>query len=119
MKKTPFFACVCVCLILAIGSTYAQDSIKVNSHIKKRTLLNQFESDYVLSVSERIALKQSRIAHQYHTKEILDSLDLSDRKRKKLLKELKQNPFSDRIQQFIANETKSEGNSKESEQSNK
>lgn len=113
MKKITFFRCVITCLCVGINSTYAQDSKPTESKMKKRTLLNRFESDYVLTVSERIALKQSRLAHQYRTKEILDSLDLPDRKRNKLLEELKRNPFSDHIQNVIIKETKSEETPKE------
>ncbi|TLP81432.1 hypothetical protein [Maribacter sp. ACAM166] len=91
-----------------MNTTYAQVTTETNAKIKKRTFLNQFESDYVLSVSERIALKQSRIAYQFRTKEILDTLDISDRKRKRLIEELKRNPFSNRIQEVIANGTKFE-----------
>jgi len=113
MKKLTLLGGVFMCLLLGVNTTYAQDASQTNSKIKKRTLLNQFESDYVLSVSERIALKQSRIAYQYRTKEILDTLDISDRKRKRLIEELKRNPFSNRIQEAIAHETKSKDSLKE------
>jgi len=33
------------------------DTDSISAQVIKRTLLNQFESDYVLTVSERIALK--------------------------------------------------------------
>ena len=110
MKKRTFLGGVFVCLLLGMNTTFAQDIDTINAKIKKRTLLNQFESDYVLSVSERIALKQSRIAFQYRTREILDSLDISDKKRKRLIQELKRNPFSEKIQNVIASETKSDNN---------
>ncbi|WP_339627361.1 hypothetical protein [uncultured Maribacter sp.] len=110
MKKRTFLGGVFVCLLLGMNTTFAQDIDTINAKIKKRTLLNQFESDYVLSVSERIALKQSRIAFQYRTREILDSLDISDKKRKRLIEELKRNPFSEKIQNVIASETKSDNN---------
>ena len=98
---------------MGMGMAVAQDSIRPKIKIQKRTLLNQFESNYVLSVSERIALKQSRIAYQYRTKKILDTMKLSDRKRRRLIKELKQNPFSERISEIITTESKSEKISKE------
>ncbi|WP_339837299.1 hypothetical protein [uncultured Maribacter sp.] len=113
MKKLTFLGGVFVYFFLSINTTIAQDAEIINAKINKRTLLTQFESGYVLSVSERIALKQSRIAFQFRTREILDSLDISDKKRKRLIKELKRNPFSNRIQEVIANETKSEDSLKE------
>lgn len=105
MKNVYLFGGMVVFLFLGSSTFYAQDSIKSKPYIKKRTLLTKFESDYVLSASERIALKQSRIAYQHQTKNILDTLDISDRKRMRLIQELKRNPFSNRIQEFIANET--------------
>ncbi|WP_419211644.1 hypothetical protein ACNR9Q_12965 [Maribacter sp. X9] len=113
MKKMTFWGCVLVFLILGTVTSSAQDNDQKKIKVQKRTLMGQFESDYVLSVSERIALKQSRIAHQYRTKELLDSLDIPDRKRKKLLKELKRNPFSEHLQQAIAKETKPDDSAKE------
>lgn len=110
MKKQTFLGCAFVCLLLGMNTTLAQDTDTINDKITKRTLLNQFESDYVLSVAERIALKQSRIAFQYRTKEILDSLEISDKKRKRLIEELRRNPFSDKIQNVISSETKSDYN---------
>ncbi|WP_339653913.1 hypothetical protein [uncultured Maribacter sp.] len=113
MKKLTLLGGVFIYLLLGVNTTFAQDVASINAKINKRTLLNQFESDYVLSVSERIALKQSRIAFQYRTKQILDSLNISDKKRKRLIQELKRNPFSDKIQNVITSETKSEDNSED------
>lgn len=110
MKKLTLLGGVFIYLLLGVNTTFGQDADSINAKINKRTLLNQFESDYVLSVSERIALKQSRIAFQYRTREILDSLDISDKKRKRLIEELKRNPFSEKIQNVIASETKSDNN---------
>ncbi len=110
MKNLTLLGVAVVGIFVGIQTVQAQDTVKVKSYVKKRTLLNQFESDYVLPASKRIALKQSRIAYQYHTKEILDTLDISDRKRKRLIEELKRNPFSERIQEAIANELEVEEN---------
>ena len=81
-----------------------QDSVKGNLSIQKRTLMNKFEPDYVPSVAERIALKQSRLAHQFRIKKILDTLDISNARKRRLLKELKRNPFSDIIFETITKE---------------
>jgi hypothetical protein len=113
MNKKSFWGLFSILLFVGIHDVGAQNSIKPKIKVQKRTLLNQFESDYVLSVSERIALKQSRIAHQYRTKKIWDTMQLSDRKRKRLIKELKRNPFSERIIETIAPEVRPEKRSKE------
>ncbi|WP_282117944.1 hypothetical protein [Maribacter aquivivus] len=83
----------------------AQDSLQSDARVKQRMLLNQFESDYVLTASERVALKQSRIAYQLRMKEILDTINISDSRRKRLIQELKRNPLSERVQTVIANHT--------------
>lgn len=110
MKRLILFCGFLLCSILSISTIQAQDSLKSDVKVKQRILLNQFESDYVLTASERVALKQSRIAYQYRMKELLDSIDISDAKRKRLLQELKKNPFSERVQTVIANHAVSEDN---------
>ena len=108
MKKLTIFCGFLLCLILGTQNAQAQDSLQSDARVKQRMLLNQFESDYVLTASERVALRQSRLAHQYRMKEILDSIDISDARRRRLIQELKKNPFSERVQSVIANHTDSE-----------
>lgn len=84
----------------------AQEQKENTIKVQKRTLMDKFESDYVLPVSERKALKENRISYQRNTKQILDTLDLSDRKRKKLIRELKRNPFSLKIKETITADVK-------------
>ncbi|MDF4202880.1 hypothetical protein PXD56_07935 [Maribacter sp. SA7] len=105
MKKLTIICGSLLCLILGMQEAQAQDSLQLDARVKQRMLLNQFEADYVLTASERVALKQSRLAHQYRMKEILDSIDISDARRKRLIQELKKNPFSERVQSVIANHT--------------
>lgn len=96
------------CLFLFVGGIFfvtAQTTSKKEIKVLKRTLIGQFEPDYVIPVDERIALKEKRIAKQRHTKRILDTLDISDRKRRKLMRELKRSPFSERITKTILAET--------------
>lgn len=113
MNIKTFLGFFYVLLFLGISHVRAQDSIEPKIKVQKRTLLNQFESDYVLSVFERITLKQSRIAYQYRAKKILDTMQLSDRKRKRLMKELERNPFSEQIRETISPEVESEKRSNE------
>ncbi len=108
MEKLTLLGGVFMCLFLGMNTAIAQNSDTVSAQVTKRPLLNQFESDYVLTASERIALKQSRIAYQYRVKEILDSVEISDRKRKRLLLELKRNPFSEKIKEVVAEYTQVE-----------
>lgn len=75
--------------------------------VQEHTLMERFEPDFVVSVEDRIQLKRDRIAKISHTKELLDILDISDRKRRKLLEDLRWSPFSTRLSKVIA-ETKFE-----------
>ncbi|UWX56471.1 hypothetical protein NYZ99_09950 [Maribacter litopenaei] len=59
----------------------------------------------VIPPSDRLALKEERIAYQRQAKLILDTLDISDRKRRRLLKELRRNPFSKNLDKIIMAES--------------
>ncbi len=92
------------CIFLLFGGMFlvvAQTAKKKDIKVQKRTLMGQFEPDMVKPVEERIALKERRITHQRITKRILDTLDISDRKRRKLMRELRKSPFSGRIAKTI------------------
>ena len=69
-------------------------SSKNHVRVKKHTVLGQFEPELVLSSEERLQLKSERIATLEKRREIIDTLDISDRKRRQLLKELYSSPFS-------------------------
>jgi hypothetical protein len=70
--------------------------------VKKRTVLERFDSDLVISPEERIKLKIDRVAAIQERLEIMDTLELSDRQRRRLLKELYLSPFSDEWNKVIA-----------------
>ncbi len=108
MKKTTLWAKSLVVFVGGIFMATAQSTEKTPVKVQKRTLMNKFEPDYVKPVDERIALKEKRIATQRKTKKILDTLDISDRKRRRLIRELKRSPFSERIHKTILAETKFE-----------
>ena len=99
------------CISLLLGGTLlvvSQTKEKNEIKVQKRTLVEQFEPDLVKPVEERVALKERRITHQRTTKRILDTLDISDRKRRKLMRELRRSPFSERIAKTILAETEFE-----------
>ena len=99
------------CLFLFFGGTFlilGQTATNEEVKVQKRTLMGQFEPTLVKTVEERVALKEKRIAHQRTTKRMLDTLDISDRKRRQLMRELRKSPFSDRITRTILAETEFE-----------
>ncbi|MGC1514965.1 MAG: hypothetical protein WA810_05265 [Maribacter sp.] len=108
MKKLLIYACFGVALTAPMHGLQAQEDAKPELKVQERTLMEKFEADYVLPVLERQALKENRITHQRNTKKILDTLDISDRKRRLLMKELRRDPFSLKIKESIMAETQFE-----------
>jgi hypothetical protein len=95
----PFFL-VSTFQIVAQGET---DTIIVQKgfEILEHTFMERFEPAYVVSAQERAEMKRKRIANTEFTLSILDTIQISNRKRKLLLHDLKYNPFSDRLSKFI------------------
>ncbi|SDL24186.1 hypothetical protein SAMN04488514_101126 [Kriegella aquimaris] len=75
---------------------------KKDVSVQKHTLMERFEPDLMVPLEERIALKKQRIADAQRTRALLDTLDISERKRQKLLNDLKESPFSNRLSKTIA-----------------
>jgi len=70
--------------------------------VQKYTVMEQYEPELVLSVDERIRLKKKRAATIKRRRGILDTLDISERRRQRLLKALLKNPFSDKLNKAVA-----------------
>ena len=93
-------------LLVSALSLLAQDKteevkLKKDFEIQKHTIMERFETDYMASAQERAELKEKRIADAEFTLSVLDTIKISERKRKLLLRDLKYNPFSDRLTKFI------------------
>jgi len=95
-------------LIYLLGATQliAQDpdpgKKSHNVKVKKYTVMEQYEPELVLSVDERVRLKKERMATIKRRRGILDTLDISERRRERLLKALLKNPFSDKLNKAVA-----------------
>lgn len=79
-----------------------QKSVKKEVTIKQRTVLERFDSDLVISPEERMRLKLNRRSAIQKRLEIIDTLDISERQRRRLLKELYRSPFSNEWNKVIA-----------------
>lgn len=91
---------LCCTHLIAQDSTSGKKSQNVK--VKKYTVMEQYEPELMLSVNERIRLKKKRIATIKRRRGILDTLDISERRRERLLKELLNNPFSDKLNKAVA-----------------
>lgn len=79
-----------------------QNSAKKEVTIKQRTVLERFDSDLVISPEERMRLKLNRRSAIQKRLEIIDTLNISERQRRRLLKELYRSPFSNEWNKVIA-----------------
>ncbi|MCK0189240.1 hypothetical protein [Arenibacter sp. F20364] len=84
------------------AQTRESDTLGKKLKVEKWTILEEYEPDMILSAEDRISLKKKRIVEAKRRKGILDTMDISDRKRKRLLKDLYKNPFSDRLMKTLA-----------------
>ncbi|MCK0158211.1 hypothetical protein MWU65_13535 [Cellulophaga sp. F20128] len=75
---------------------------KVVFKIEKRTLLEQYEPDLILSAEKRLKLKKARYKDYLLKKGVLDTLQISTAKRKRLLKDLRYKPFSTELSKTLA-----------------
>jgi len=94
-----------VLFLIAVGlnaQSDMQSTQKENLNVQKYTVMEKFESDFMLSVEERKQLKLERREIAAHRKSVLDTLNISDRRRQRLLRELNENPFSDKINRTFA-----------------
>jgi hypothetical protein len=91
-------------LFLADGNAQSKESDTLGKKLKveKWTVLEEYEPDMILSAEDRMDLKKKRIVEAKRRKGILDTMDISDRKRKKLMRDLYKNPFSDRLMKTLA-----------------
>jgi len=74
-----------------------------NLKVQKYTVMELYEPELVLSVDERVRLKTERMTTIMRRRGILDTLDITERRRERLLKELLKNPFSDKLNKAVAN----------------
>lgn len=105
MKMIRYKLLLAAVVVLAVctGST-AQDSVPARPQqlkVKKHTVLAQYEDQMVLSAEERLRLKQERRELVLKRRAILDTLDISESRRRRLLRELYRSPFSTKWERLV------------------
>lgn len=104
MKKLAKKFLLALFVVFGTFTLAAQDStivIAKNMKVKKRTVLERFDTDMVKSAEERTAMKEARLAKVKKLVSILDTFDISERRRDKIFRDLIQSPFSDRVSKII------------------
>lgn len=106
MSKITFLTFGSLVCFLFTNSMGAQDKRpeqgSISPSVEKHTLMEQFEPELVLSVAERVRLKKERKAVIKRRRGILDTLDISEKRRQRLLKALLKNPFSNKLNRAVA-----------------
>ncbi len=106
MMRTVFgliFAILCMGWNLTVIAQEASANTPAREiKVKKHTVLGQYEPEMVMTAKERFHLKSDRLATIQMKREIIDTLDISDRKRRQLLKELYRSPFTYKWDKVIA-----------------
>jgi len=93
---------ICMGCMSLMGQQTTKSVSTKKIKVKKHTVLAQYEPELVTSADERMRLKTERLQTIKERRLIIDTLDISDRKRKKLLKELYRSPFSYKWDKVIA-----------------
>jgi len=65
--------------------------------VQRHTVMSRFEPEIARTEEERLKKRNERIADTERKLSILDTLDISERRRRALLRDLKYTPFSNRL----------------------
>lgn len=103
MKKS-ILKGICLFVACTFGTlvVQAQKSEKKKHEVTKYTVMERFEPQLILSPEERIQLKEDRVAQMQRNKIIVDTLDISERKRERLLQDIIEQPYSSRLSKTMA-----------------
>lgn len=109
MNALPKWTTLLLLVFFSINYTVAQEKAKKDTDktikVKKRTIMERYEPEMVISAEERLQKKLERLAEIKRKRAIIDTLSISNRKRRKLLLELYRSPFSTRLSKAIAEAT--------------
>ena len=88
-----------VAVCLSASPIYAQtaspDSLAEDIRVKRFTLMQQFAPELVVPADERVRMKEARITTVRYREAVIDTLDLPEWKKRRLLRELYRTPFTD------------------------
>jgi hypothetical protein len=88
--------------LLSAQDQLPEETANKEIKVQKHTILERFETDFMVSADERKEMKTAHIAMTQKRYSILDTLDISERKRRKLMSDLYESPFSDRLNRTMA-----------------
>ena len=86
--------------------TLKVDKSKVK--VQRHTVMSRFEPEIASTEQARMEKRQKRIAETEYKLRVLDTLDISERKRRMLLRDLRYTPYSNRLNKAVIVDTKLE-----------
>lgn len=105
MKTSKLMALSLGVFLFGITQIYSQQWLvkvsDIDHKVQKHTIMEQFAPDLVVPATQRLKMKNQRVAETKRQLAILDTLDISGRKKRKLLRDLKYSPFSERLDKSI------------------
>ncbi len=81
---------------------------KSNVKVQRHTLMSRFEPEIASTEEKRLEKRNNRIAETERKLRIIDTLDISKRRKKALLRDLEYTPFSNRLNKATLVDTKFE-----------
>ncbi|MFS4491819.1 hypothetical protein [Maribacter sp. 2308TA10-17] len=84
---------------------------KSNVKVQRHTVMSRFEPEIASTEEERMKKRQERIAATELKLRILDTLDISERRKRMLLRDLKHTPYSTRLSKATLVDTQFEDTS--------
>ncbi|CAM4272940.1 hypothetical protein [Zobellia nedashkovskayae] len=100
--KNPLFM-IAACILVGTCGLSAQEIKEKQTEVTKYTVMERFDSEEDITTFEkRTKLREEHLAETKRRREILDTLDISERKRQRLLQDLITEPFSNRLSRQMA-----------------
>ena len=121
-NRVNWVVCLCV-LFMGTSEVFAQQEVtkpktkkatkimkvdKSNLKVQRHTVMERFEPEMVVSANQRLEKKQQRAEDTERKIDILDTLDISERRKRKLLLDLKYTPYSNRLNKAVLVDTEFE-----------
>ena len=88
--------------IAPLGAQEVKKAQKEEVKVVKRTLMEKYEPEMILTAEDRAQLKLERLARIQKRHRIIDTLKISERKKRGLLRELYRSPHSYKWDKLIA-----------------
>lgn len=88
-------ACSCLSGASICAQVRPSDTLLQDIQVKRYTVMQQFAPELVVPADERMRMKEERITTVRFREAVIDTLDIPEWKKRRLLRELYSTPFTD------------------------